>query len=167
MAGVVPERPHFLFMHGFKIRHWIENNPENINMLDAGGRPVLHEIAFQGMSELLAWSINSKGADVNCRDRNQFTPLHAARSPAAIGALMDRGADPLLCCRYPKTPLVYHAYDGKAECVGRLLEDPRVKATIDFRALQRRYVGRYQFVGLTALHHACIRGPKERQLVWN
>jgi len=53
---------------------------------------------------------------------------------------------------------MHNAYHGKGECVGRLVEDPRVKANIDSQPPCRLYAeGRSHYVALTALHYACIR----------
>lgn len=66
-----------------------------------------------------------------------------------ISALLDRGADPCLLCMYLATSVMWQAYMGNLGCVARLLQDPRVRATVN---LQDKY-------GDTALHRACT--PEE------
>jgi len=110
---------------------------------------------------LVDWLQDEKGADVNAREESGLTAIHAARSLDVINALQSRGADLTLSSKTGQTPLMCHVA-GRYELVSmiesnlkdpneavgmvaRLLEDPRVRGTIDVQDRD----------GNTALHHAC------------
>jgi ankyrin repeat protein len=93
------------------------------------------------------WLLDEKGADVNGTTPLGSTPLHYASSLDILTTLMDRGANPTLSDNRGLTPLMGQACRGKPDNVGRLLEDPRVRAAIDV----------LDEIGFTSLHWACIR----------
>lgn len=91
--------------------------------------------------------LDEKGADVNAKDHIGDAPLHLTDSPEIITALLNHVADPCLLSDITLTPLMWHAYrsDGKVACVTRLLQDPRVRATVNLQDGD----------GITVLHDAC------------
>jgi len=62
-----------------------------------------------------------------------------------LTALLDRGADPTLPADGGSSPLMWQALRGNVENVARLLQDPRVRATVNVQ----------DSGGETALHWAC------------
>jgi len=77
---------------------------------------------------------------------DEGTPLHhVSESLDILTVLLNRGADPTMLNNDGMSPLMYHVFWGRADVVKPLLEDPRVRATID---MQNRH-------GETALHFAC------------
>ena len=93
------------------------------------------------------WLLDEEGGDVNGTTPLGSTPLHYPGSLDILTALMDRGANPTLSDNRGWTPLMGQACRGKPDNVGRLLEDPRVRAAIDV----------LDEIGFTSLHWACIR----------
>jgi len=89
--------------------------------------------------------LDEKGVDVNATTADEGDALHHADSLDILIALLDRGGDPILSDLDCQLPLILQAQCGSAEIVARLLEDPRVRATINMQDMW----------GNTALHHAC------------
>jgi len=81
---------------------------------------------------------------VNARSNHGITPLNDAQSLDILTALLDRDADPTMLNNDGMSPLMIQAIYGRFDSVKRLLQDPRVRATID---MQDRH-------GDTALHFA-------------
>jgi len=79
--------------------------------------------------------------------------LHHARSLDILNALMDRGADPCAADRAGVPPLMRHVHDRSVEIVARLLQDPRVRATVNMQSKN----------GSTALHYACDSISEEEE----
>ena len=98
-------------------------------------------------SPLALWLADGKGADVDTNFFDGQTPLLAAGSIEILDVLLERGADPTLSDEDSAPPLISHAYNGGTYIVARLLQDPRVRATVDAQDCG----------GWTALHFACTR----------
>jgi len=108
--------------------------------------PLFAAVSWSESLPLTIWLVDEMGADVNGRcSKHQYTPLYWACSLNVLDALLERGADPtaLDCAGF--TPLMYNAQIGSVDLVARLLQDQRVRATID---IQNEY-------GDNSLHHAC------------
>jgi len=129
-----------------ELRQWVEANPGRLNDADRRGYMALVAAAgdLQSLS-LVMWLLDEKGANVNGTIENGISALHLAGSLDILTALLDRGADPIQPNRYSELPLMSQVIAGTIEVVARLLQDPRVRATIDAQAKD----------GATALHHAC------------
>ena len=71
------------------------------------GRTPLHIAAMANAPRLIAALVEA-GADIEARDRDGLTPLHAAtNSPVAIAALLEAGAELEARNRFGQTPLAY------------------------------------------------------------
>lgn len=128
------------------VRQWVEANPGKINDRDSQGLTVLVAAACELENlPLTLWLLDEKGADVNARWAGGRTALMFARCPDIISALLARGADPTLTEDKGWTSLIAQVSTGHANAVARLLEEPRVRATIDMQ----------HNTGWTALHCAC------------
>lgn len=93
-----------------------------------------------------SWLLDKKGADVNGTNEDGASALHyAVFSLDILTALLDRGADPTISSSHGVRPLKWGAQHGTVDVVARLLQDPRVRATIDAQDGD----------GATALHQAC------------
>jgi len=126
--------PRFGFMTKKKLRRWVQANPTRVNDRDGRAQTPLHAAAGSLDSlSLVLWLLDEKGADLNVQDHIGDTPLHLTDSRKIITALLDHGADSSLLRDITLTPLMWHAYDGKVACLKRLLQDPRVRATVDFQ----------------------------------
>ena len=94
---------------------------------------------------LSTWLLDEKGAGVNARSGDGRTSLHVAPSLDVLNAFLDRGGDPnLLNCR-GVSALMQHTFFGQVRLVKRLLQDPRVRASVDVQMCCDR----------TALYLAC------------
>ena len=91
------------------------------------------------------WLLDEKGADVNAATWNGYIPIHWACSLAILNALLDRGADPTLTNDNGTSPLMWQASEGDIGIMAHLLQDPRVRATVNLQNGD----------GDTALHWAC------------
>ena len=87
---------------------------------------------------------------MNGTTANEGGALLYAETLDILIALLDHGGDPILSDPDCQLPLMLQAQCGSAEIVARLLEDPRVRATINMQD-----VG-----GNTALHHAGCSGTR-------
>jgi hypothetical protein len=148
MAAAAQEE--MLFFHfglnEAELRQWVEANPGRVNDRDKGGyTPLIVAVCYIKSLPLTVWLLDEKGADVNATSLCGYTPLHMAPSLDILAALLNRGADPTLLNRFGRTPLMSQALYGRIDIVTRLLQDPRVRATVN---VQHRY-------GTTALHLAC------------
>ena len=140
----------FLLMSEAELRRWVQANPGGVNDRDRSGRTPLsvaacHLAAWRKSLSLTTWLLDEKGADVNGKSQYGNTPLHRAASLDILNALLDRGADPTFRSNVGWSPLMYHASFGRACLVKRLLQDPRVRASVDMQISD----------GRTALHFAC------------
>ena len=130
-----------------QLRQWVEANPERVNDRDGyGSTPLYHAARRLKSLPLIVWLLDEKGADINARASHETTPLEAAATLDILIALLDRGADPTVRSDGGSTLLMCQAFDGRVDCVARLLQDSRVRATIN---VQNKY-------GDTALHDACF-----------
>jgi hypothetical protein len=111
-----------------------------------GGDTPLYVAALnkEGLA-LVVGLLDEKGADVNGTRRDGSSALHVAASLDILIALLDRGADPTRVNQRTRSPLMQQAFYGTADVVVRLLQDPRVRATVNMQNLD----------GNTALHLAC------------
>ena len=131
-----------------ELRHWVLANPERVNDRDRdqeGCTALFAAADFRESLPLTVWLVDEKGADVNATTSRGLSALHEARSLDIVTALLDRGVAPIRLDDDGVSPLMRHALFGKFDIVARLLQDPRVRATIN---LQSNH-------GRTALHHAC------------
>jgi ankyrin repeat protein len=101
--------------------------------------------AWKYTHSLVVRLLDEKGADVNGTRRDGSSALHVAASLDILIALLDRGADPTRVNQRTRSPLMQQAFYGTADVVVRLLQDPRVRATVNMQNLD----------GNTALHLAC------------
>ena len=126
----------------------VEANPGRVNDRDRHGNDTPLIVAArreEGLS-LVVWVLDEKGADVNVTMADGRSALHWTRSLDILTALLDRGADPTTTPVYDGgLPLMYQAGNGSVEVVQRLLEDPRVRATVNMQDGD----------GFTALHCVC------------
>ena len=94
---------------------------------------------------MVAWLLDEKGADVNATTRCGRTAVFSAASVDILNALLDRGGDPILPNPDGELPLMSRAQYREVDIVARLLQDPRVRATVN---MQDQH-------GNIALHHVC------------
>uniref|UniRef100_A0A8C9WXT8 Ankyrin repeat domain 28 n=1 Tax=Sander lucioperca TaxID=283035 RepID=A0A8C9WXT8_SANLU len=123
----------------------------NINAFDKRDRRAIHWAAYMGNKSttqiftshysstfgdiLIAYSCNeivllaSHGAEVACKDKKSYTPLHAAASSGMISIvkyLLDLGVDVKQTCNNPNaygnTPLHVACYNGQDVVVNELIE---------------------------------------------
>ena len=101
---------------------------------------------FIGSVSLILWLVKEKGADVNATSATGSSPLHNTESFDVLNALLGCGADLIPLNSNGDTPLMVHLHQSSHDVVARLLQDPRVQASINVQE------GRY---GFTTLHLAC------------
>jgi hypothetical protein len=143
-------------MNEAELRQWVEVNPGRVNERDAEGFPPLYvAVRYIKSLPLTVWLLDEKGADVNATTSRRDTPLRMAPSLDILIALLNRGADPTLLTDTGSTSLMRQAIRGNVENVARLLQDPRVRATVN---LQNSY-------GDTALHFACLNAASAISLL--
>ena len=91
------------------------------------------------------------GADLNGFTANDSTPLHFARDIDILQAFLARGADPARLNWGRYTPINCHVCNGNIEAAVYLLQDPRVRASVNVLCTD----------GEIALHHvACHLGDE-------
>ena len=130
-----------------EMRQWVEANPGRVNDKDSVGYTLLCTVVEKLESvPLILWLVNEKGADVNVRDADGYTPIHFAESLDVINTLLDCGADPTLVEYAEVNMLIFQLGDHKYDVVARLLQDPRIRAIVNEQDMQ----------GDTALHIASL-----------
>lgn len=131
------------------LRQWVDTNPGRINeRAFCGYTPVCAAVRFLESLSLVLWLVTEKGADMNVANADGGTPLHFARSLDLLNAL-------LACVTVPTSqdlngisPLIKHCLAlCSPDLVARLLQDTRVKATVNTQECLKAY---------TALHFACM-----------
>jgi ankyrin repeat protein len=134
------------------LRQWVEANPGRVNDRDRSGRTPLYVAACDLKSlSLTTWLLDEKGADVNGKSQYGNTPLHRAASLDILNALLERAADPTIQTNVGWSPLMDYTIWDRTDLVKRMLQDPRVRASID---VQNRDCD-------TALHFACHFASRE------
>jgi hypothetical protein len=129
-----------------ELRQWVEFNPGLINDRDSSDRtPLCVAVSVLKSLSVTVWLLDEKGADVNATTAHGTSALHYAASLDILNALLDRDADPTLADRFGGLVLMYQAEAGPVQVVERLLQDPRVRPTIN---VQDKY-------GKTAFHDVC------------
>lgn len=117
-----------------ELLQWVEFNPARINDIDEMGHTLVFVLVqVQRFLRLILWLLDEKGADVNATTLGELTSLHMASSPDIATALLDRGADPTIISDDGCSPLMIQAMYEKADVVARLLQDMRVRATVNFQ----------------------------------
>ena len=131
------------------LRQWVEANLGRVNDRDSrGDMPLIVAAGDLKSLPLVVWLLDEKGADVDATTKFGTSALDRAGSLSVLNALLDRGADPTIADGDGGLPLMYQAAYGTVDVVARLLQDPRVRATIDAQ----------DDGGSTALHDACRSG---------
>jgi len=145
-AAVADNTVSFYGMSEAQLRQWVEAHPGRVNAKDSGQHtPLCVAVSVLESLPLIVWLIDKKGADVNVRTRTRYTPLQLAPATHILAALLERGANPVLQNLLGQSALIHQAASGHVDNVARLLQDPRVQATVDVVTP----------FGWTALHHAC------------
>lgn len=139
----------FLTLGETQFTSWVVTNPGQSEARDSRGNTPLWAAARRGSYDLVSYLLVSRGVDANGRTSNGSTAIHHAIDADVLGFLMDRGAEPVVRNDKGWTPLMHHVRAGRPECVARLLDDPRVRASID------AVVEGDDFHGFSALHLAC------------
>lgn len=140
----------FRGMTEVQLRKWLEANPKHLNAMGDYLWTPLYTATILKSLPLVLWLLDEKGADVNKWANGGERPLHAA-STLVLNALLDRGANPTLKHDWSDdTPLMTHVSAGRIDMVTRLLQDPRVRATINLKGYNRN----------TALHYGSEPGDK-------
>ena len=148
MTAAADERLSFRDMSEAVMRQWAEANPGRVNDRDWRGHTPLIAVAIKLKSLSLAvWLLDEKGANVNGTTAFGHTPLQCVASVDILTALLDRGAGPNMAGPGGMLPLMSQVRFGRVEEVARLLQDPRVRATVNVQNRQ----------GSTALHGAYDR----------
>lgn len=125
---------------------WVEANPVHINDVDSHGwTPLCTAIRSLKSVSLVLWLVNEKAADANIANEKGFRPLFYARSLAIVSCLLNCGADPTLPVSYSRNFLMESLHLSQYNIVARLLQDPRIRASIN----------EHNRMGNTALHYAC------------
>jgi ankyrin repeat protein len=132
----------FLRMSEAKVRQWVEANPGRVNERDKNGcTPLVAAVWKKECLSLVVWLLDEKGADANASTNNGHICLHFAHAPDIVSALLARGADPIRVTRKQKwSPLMRQALSGTVDVVARLLQDPRVRATINVQDVAQPFI---------------------------
>ena len=128
---------------------WVFANPGHAEARDSRGNTPLWAAARRGNYTLVSYLLVLRGVDVNGQTGNGSTAIYHAHNEEVLGFLLDRGAEPVVWNDKGWLPLMHHVQAGRSDCVARLLEDPRGRASID------TVVRGEDFEGFSALHLAC------------
>lgn len=110
----------------------MESNPGRVNERgEEGNTPLILAVEQFKDLPMVVWLLDEKGADVNVTTMRGSSSLHKANRLDILNVLMDRGANPVVRDEYGLTILMEQTRLGLVENVARLLQDPRVRATID------------------------------------
>ena len=152
-AAAVVDGWYFQDMTEAELRQWVEAYPGRVNHRDRYGYTPLYAAVISLESVPLVTWLLENGADANAITMEGDTALHCASRPDVITALLDRGADPIILPdRAGVLLLKWQAQYGSVKVVARLLQDPRVRATVNMQNKE----------GRTALYFACLcRSPAE------
>ena len=159
MLGLAGKMPDLMFMTTeAELRHWVELNPGRVNDRGSDYRESTFLFVAACVRKSLPLTLlllDEKGADVNATTSDGSTALHEAYSLGIVTALLDHSADSIRLNDDGVSPLMRQALIGKIEIVVRLLQDPRVRATINIQSND----------GRTALHCACnsVNGTEANQ----
>lgn len=131
--AAVAQRIFFDKMKEAELRQWVEAVPGWVNNTDHGCTPLYTAIVALKSLQLVLWLLDEKGADVNANDAFGLTPLHWAESLDILTDLLIHGADPTRRDIYQRFALIIYVAGWRFNLVAHLLQDTRVRATIDFQ----------------------------------
>jgi len=97
-------------MSEVQLRQWVEANPERVNGRDNtyfGLTPLITAVSKMEVLSMVVWLLDEKSADVNATIANGNTPLHLAKTPDIVAALLDRGADSARVSKQRRSPLMH------------------------------------------------------------
>jgi len=147
----------------------LELDLNQVDFKDKKGKTLLFFAAEKGFAKLAAFLV-SKGADVNTRDKWNFTPLHEALNKETAEVLIDSGAFLEVKSHSGLTPLQTAVYGLRLD-VARLLVSKGAASDIFLDAAMGRFEQVRQQVqrnleivknagvyGWTLLHHAAAAG---------
>ncbi len=150
----------------------LELDLNQVDFKDKKGKTLLFFAAGKGFAELAAFLV-SKGADVNTRDKWNFTPLHEALDKETAGVLIDSGAFLEVKSHSGLTPLQTAVYGLRLD-VARFLVSKGAASDIFLDAAMGRFdqvrqqvqrnleiVNNAGVYGWTLLHHAAAAGQYE------
>lgn len=104
---------------------------------------ILRVAVEKGYTELVEWLFENHPVSSHAHVKPPRTLLHVVRNPGTMSILLARGVDPTVTLANGLTLLMWHAKADQLETIERLLQDPRVRGTINVRTEKGQ---------LTALH---------------
>ena len=143
--AAVEEGLDFYDMSKLELRQLVEANPGRVNNLDVCGLDAIGRGCFRNERAGAGRLLDEKGADVNATTALGTSALHYAKTLDILNALLDHGGDPTRIDFLGWSVLMHQMRNGTV--VARLLQDPRVRATINMQDEE----------GNTALYHACCK----------
>jgi ankyrin repeat protein len=154
------------------IRPLLRLDRGQVNVADAKGKTLLFFAAQNGYPRLAAFLI-SRGADVNARDKWNFTPLHEAKNKETAEVLINAGANLHARSNTGLKPLRAAVYSMRLD-VAKLLAGKGARSNIFMDAAMgrlkqikyvvqrnRNIVSAIDADGWTPLHHAAAAGQLE------
>ncbi len=136
----------FSHLTSVQLRQWVEDHPGHAENRDSHGRTPLSAAVYRNDVALFEWLVDTQNIPIGP------DLLRSAGTSAMIRALLERNADPTLLNHGGGTIVMSAVAAGLNGCVASLLEDRRVKASINASVEK---VGSER--GFTALHYACRR----------
>jgi ankyrin repeat protein len=123
IAAVHADEIHSIIQDGDskKVIHLIEANPELIKSMDDSQRTPLHLAARFGGTDLVKFLID-RGADLDARSYNDFTPLHVCSTASVAQMLVKSGSDTTLIDSWGMTALQYTVLQGRKEIAEAMIE---------------------------------------------